>query len=737
LKRGGIKSRSLAGGAIIAGLYGIAPGAAQPNLETLIARSSVTARGACVVLDIGLHLPFRYVGSLPRVSSLPNSASDQVVIRLQPSGVAAGAIPKGRETFPGPPGATDRFVSIEYDGEGDGGPSLSLFFAKKEFFRIAQTTDFRRLFVAISGESPDAACVPRPMAEARPASQTSPGPPADMPGLVPDGAPGDDLEQARAAIMARDYETAIRLLTRLLRKPEGEAGMEAQELLGVTRERNGQLAHAKAEYEEYLRRYPVGESADRVRQRLSGLLTSEFNRQTSAARRGAGARPRAGGPVPSQSPWSLRGSVSEYFYHDQMTTRIEDDITHVVIDNGITAVQTQLVSALDVELGVRTSSLYGRFRAVAAQTSDFLSSRTDRAQVSQIFLEAGNTDQSLITRIGRQYRSAAGMIGRFDGVVLSYQPWEHIRAEFMGGFPVDGSRAPFATNRRAIGASVSYLNGPWNADLYALRQTDHGILDRQSVGAEARYIGADTSVIGSLDYDLHFGEINAGIVSGSQTLPTRTVLNFSFDYRRAPLLRTSNALIGQPAQGLDGLLATYSLAEIQQLALDRSGKSTSLMFGAMQPFGERFSLGVDATYWTLSSMPGSGGVAAVPSMGTESYYSAHLIGTSLFMEGDLTAANFGFAQSFNANRYSFDLNTRFPLSRSLRIGPRLVTSYRQTTDTPSTRYIVRPSLRTTYRIFPNLELEFEGGAEWERLNRGTTSTRTWNFIVNAGTRLTF
>lgn len=32
-------------------------------------------------------------------------------------------------------------------------------------------------------------------------------------------------------------------------------------MLGLARERNGQLAHAKAEYEEYLREYPNGEGA--------------------------------------------------------------------------------------------------------------------------------------------------------------------------------------------------------------------------------------------------------------------------------------------------------------------------------------------------------------------------------------------------------------------------------------------------------------------------------------------
>ena len=49
---------------------------------------------------------------------------------------------------------------------------------------------------------------------------------------------------------------------------------EAQEYLGLARERNGQLAHAKAEYRIYLAKYPEGEDAQRVRQRLDALVTA-------------------------------------------------------------------------------------------------------------------------------------------------------------------------------------------------------------------------------------------------------------------------------------------------------------------------------------------------------------------------------------------------------------------------------------------------------------------------------
>ena len=79
---------------------------------------------------------------------------------------------------------------------------------------------------------------------------------------------------------AHDYPTAIALLTKLQRQPEYPDRARAQELLGLARERAGQLAHAKAEYEEYLRRYPQGEAAERVAFRLRILRAAEAKART-------------------------------------------------------------------------------------------------------------------------------------------------------------------------------------------------------------------------------------------------------------------------------------------------------------------------------------------------------------------------------------------------------------------------------------------------------------------------
>jgi hypothetical protein len=724
------KALRLAGLAIMASLAGISSVTAQTGADRVMAQAVASEYGRCTILDIGLNLPLRSIATFPQESG------DQVLIRLQPIGGPIPGTAGIRETTPGPRSASARIRLIEYEANATSGPTVTIYFSTAVFFRIGQSPDFQHLYVAISAGAPDPRCVPEsPMDQ--PILRGSAAPVA--PETLPSGDASALLDEARAAITRRDYETAIRLLTRMIEEPETLASADARELLGIARERNGQLAHAKAEYEEYLRRYPSGEGANRVRQRLSALLRSALDRQVSARANAANSGRIAGaGAATSGTEWHLRGSISEYLFYDKMKTIVDDDFANVVIDNGFTTLQSELMSALDADAGFETPGMQARFRIAAAHSKNFLNSDRDRTRIAQMFFEASDRDRTLLARIGRQYRSVGGIIGRFDGLLIGYQPWEHIRTEFVAGFPVDSSRSPlFPTYRRAVGASIAYLNGPWNADIYTLRQTDHGILDRQSVGAEFRYVEAKGSVIGMIDYDLHFQQINAAIASGSITFASQTMFNISFDYRSAPILRTSNALIGQSATTLEALLATYSLDEIHQLALDRTAKSTSLLISVTQPISQRFSLGLDATMWTLSSMPDSGGVAAIPSTGTEYYYAAHVIGTGLLMDGDLMALNLGYADSYNANRYMLDLNTRFPIPRRLRLGPRLFTAYRETTDQDSTRYTIRPTMRLNLRLFSDLELEFEGGAEWEDHSLSDSSIRTWNLVTNFGIRWIF
>src|SRR6185369_7749396 len=107
------------------------------------------------------------------------------------------------------------------------------------------------------------------------------------------------LNQVRSAMSSHDYNTAIRLLTKLQRQPEFPERAHAQELLGLARERAGQLAHAKAEYEEYLRRYPAGDAAERIAVRLRILRAASLRAISGEA------------TAENNSRWHLDGGFSQ------------------------------------------------------------------------------------------------------------------------------------------------------------------------------------------------------------------------------------------------------------------------------------------------------------------------------------------------------------------------------------------------------------------------------------------
>ena len=87
--------------------------------------------------------------------------------------------------------------------------------------------------------------------------------------------------------------------------------------MGVAQQKAGHMADARAAYEAYLRRYNSGEGADRVRQRLAGLLTA-----TGAAHEplntdtGARSAKEKKGKFASDDEmrWTQAGSVSSFLY---------------------------------------------------------------------------------------------------------------------------------------------------------------------------------------------------------------------------------------------------------------------------------------------------------------------------------------------------------------------------------------------------------------------------------------
>ena len=715
----------------------INPAFAQAMPDRVLTETSAADGDHCAVVKIGFHFPIQYQ------SYFPQDTGAQLSVRLKAIGAGDAASMTGRETLHAPKSTVANITDIEYEGDRPDGPTLTITFARPMYYHIAQGPDFQGLLISVSDVAANGRCTPwadknfasaagaAPLSELRPSSTTLDRGPAAQ--LQPDAAHQKLLDDARTAITNKDFAHAIQLLTKFLEGPDNAQMPTARELLGVTRERNNQAAQAKAEYEQFLRDYPNDPGAGRVRQRLAAMLTRALHPGEQ------GGQP---GDTPPALSWEAHASLSEYFYHDEISTTVRDEGAQTVIDNGLTALQSELVSSLDGSIVVTGAGFQGRVRFSGSYTKDFLSAVNDRVRIGELYIEGSDTSGTYFARIGRQYRSSGGVLGRIDGALFTVRLDDQFKVDVIGGFPIDSTYSQFSTSRYALGTSVDYANGPYSTDVYFLRQMDDSFVDRQSVGAEARYIDRTLSLYGTADYDIHFDKLNLALFNGNYVFEDQTSVNIALDYRRAPLLRTSDALFGQTAQSLRDLLSTYTRAEIDQLALDRTATSTSLFASVGHPLSDQFTASVDATLWTMSGMPASGGVPITPSSGSQYYFSGHLTGTSLLMDGDLGMIGVGYSKMPAADRYTLDLNTRYPVMTGLRIGPRVFFSYRDIASTspsnPSgTELVARPTLRVDYQFRPNIALELDGGSQWQRDVLGSTTTQTMDYLVDFGIRIDY
>src|SRR5215468_219368 len=83
------------------------------------------------------------------------------------------------------------------------------------------------------------------------------------------------MDEGRAALKRSTFGEAIQLFRKVIGYPGNQHSAEAQELLGLSLQKNSQPKEAQAVYEDYVRRYPSGEASERVKQRLAGVVTTQ------------------------------------------------------------------------------------------------------------------------------------------------------------------------------------------------------------------------------------------------------------------------------------------------------------------------------------------------------------------------------------------------------------------------------------------------------------------------------
>lgn len=531
----------------------------------------------------------------------------------------------------------------------------------------------------------------------------------------------ETLKQAKTAFRKKDYAIAIPLLTKLLEQPEFPERADAQELVGLARERSKQIAHAKAEYEEYLRRYPEGPAANRVRQRLQALSLAA----RKAVRGLAGAEE-------SESPWKIYGGFSQIYRRDQSELQ----------NSAVTTTSTnQNVLLNDLALIARRQGDRFDFasRISAGYAKDFLDTGVgDRTRVSAAFVELSDRHWSWRSRLGRQSISGSGVLGAFDGVYVDYQWRPRWRFSVSAGSPVESTLESYTSERQfaALAVHLGPLAAAWDFSAYSIAQRYDGEVDRQAVGAEVHYFQPGRTLVGLADYDFHFQELNNVVLLGTFDLPARWVLNVNVDRRQSPLLSVRNALIGQPSASFDDLLAQFTRDQIDQLARDRTSVTELYSVSFSRPAGEHWQWTLDASSLSVGGTVESGGVEAQPETPREMAYSALAIGNSVLADGDLHVIALRYQSGGIFDTASIGLSTRWPLWSAWRLTPRIRVDRRVFAADDSEQWLYVPSLRIDYQV-KRAWLELETGMELSDRDVGASFEKIKRNYVSVGYRYNF
>ncbi len=603
-------------------------------------------------------------------------------------------------------------------------PKLVIEFAREAEYSVAPGKDNRSLLITIRPSKLPVGTGPLPLLPTiKP--ELTPAPAATLTAEAATIAETNQqaralMVQGRAALAAKNNEAAVEAFNKLLLLPPNDYTQDAQEWVGVARERAGQIDKARIEYELYLRIYPEGESAARVAQRLAGL-----------AGQGAGQGVAAATEAKKQpARWMTFGSVSSRYYYGHskiVSTQMFNNAPETLTDSFTD--QSMLITSLDASERYVSEEYDGRLVFRDVNTRNLLANQPGQNRVYAAYGEIKNRTHDYLLRLGRQSATGGGVLGRFDGLAGSYGDAQDIRFNGVAGVLSDysqGSKPVFA------GAGVD--KGPLS--FYVINQRVDGITDRRALGTELRYFEGNKTAFALLDYDTYFKALNAAQAMGTVGALGGTV-NFMVDRRRTPSLSILNALNGASTSSVNALLQTMSASSLRELALARTATSNMGQVGISVPLREKWQVGGDIRLTNTTGLPPSGTtalegiLAAAPGRGTEKSVTGQLIGSGLYKQGDIWSGSITFNTSSAVNGYSIYLynHTQYVSGWSMDTSLQL---YRQKDQFGGTTARVSPMLRGAYRLGDQLYFDADGGIELNKYNGAQLTTKTTRFFYSAG-----
>ena len=531
------------------------------------------------------------------------------------------------------------------------------------------------------------------------------------------------LVLGRKALKQGKNEIAIRIFTKMLGMAESPERQEAMELLGVARERNGQKAHAKAMFREYLEKYPKSEGAARVKQRLQDLLSGQLKPKAKLK--------SIEKSKDKKSSSKIFGSFSQYYYRGENSAG----------DAGSSVDQSLLLNQLSVNWRIRNAEYDIRNVVYASQSHDFVGDTGKAMTLQTAYSQFKNSRWGFSGRAGRQAGSGGGVLGKFDGLRGSYDVTQKFALNAVMGYPVDiGDKRSIQTQNPFWGIGAEFDGEGKNVDIspYYIRQEIDGIVDREAIGSEFRFFHKQGNFYGLIDYDIHYADLNIYLFRGQYNWRKNTIFNLNFDYRNNPLLFTTNALIGRTdVSSIDDLLDIRSENRIYELAENRVGDSKTFSVGVSHTVNARYQLNADLTIAKQTFViedvtPG----VLISEADRQIYLSTQLIVNKWFNDRDITVLGVRLSQTTNSDELSLSASNRLPLKNKWNFDTRMRVDLRQTDSGEDlTRY--RPSVRWNFRQNQAMYYEAEIGVEWWRYGGDTNNPDFQRVFANLGYRWNF
>ncbi len=509
----------------------------------------------------------------------------------------------------------------------------------------------------------------------------------------PKSDPVDELlDQAKQEFLDGNHTRVLAIANKIIEIGTPEQTQAAMELAGIARERQNKFSQAIAIYTDFLSLYPHSEMASRIKSRLDGLKTMGLEPRS---RIDPGKRPSA------DNDWNIYGVISQYYQDDVIKS--ENDDTEIASSALVTDINLFATHKTD------TSALVIRFDG--GIFADIEDSETD-SRIGHALVSYTDSESGYQLSGGRQRGTAKGVYGRFDGLVYKGLSHRSFNYSVYSGFPVHTSYDDAQTESRFIGTNIHF--SPFSRvemDVYLLHQEVSDLTDRQALGTEFEYRRGRGYLLGIIDYDLFYGDLNNFTTMGSFPYSEKLDFNLSYNFRNAPLLTTSNALVGQGVTSIEELKALFSDEEIYQLAEDRTSKGQNINIGSNYQIDNRRQLYLNFSYDSIEETIASGGVAETTAT-DYLYFAADYSIRGFFSSDGYTSFGFRVSDTTSTNIISLHARAYFAGSGNLRYDPRFRLDYRQNKDSDAAQWILNPSIKLTYRSSRKLSFEASLGFEY-------------------------